>query len=587
MRYKNNKIMNFKKYLILFTFLILFNIFFVILNDSEVLGMEFLTLRAGVYENAPKIFIDDKSNVSGFWPDILEYVALQEGWQIEWVGGTWTQCLERLKNKEIDLMPDVSFTETRNKDYSFSQEIILVSWTRIYARKRAHIETILDLEGKRIGVLSGSVNFLGPEGIKEVSERFNIHCTFVEMNDYIEIFKALEKGEVDAGVTNKDFGNTYEKDFDIERTPIIFGPSHIQFALPKDSSLTPYLTEKIDFHIKELKENKDSIYYQLLEKWLTVKVAEKEVIPEWLNWILIGIGGISFLLFGGNILLRSQVNSKTKELRKEIIEHKIAENALREAHEQLEEKVDQRTKELQDANLKLQELDRLKSMFIASMSHELRTPLNSIIGFTGIILQGMSGEINQEQRKQLSLVKNSANHLLDLINDVIDISKIEADKVELYIQKFDLSLLAQEIKESFAVALEKKGLALLIKKPSTLLIESDERRIKQILVNFISNALKFTYKGEIEIKVVKKDKIVEVSVRDTGIGIKKEDVDKLFNAFSRIPNPGRIEEGTGLGLYLSQKIARLLGGNITAESEFEKGSIFTLTLPLKYKEAIR
>ncbi|MDD5016303.1 MAG: ATP-binding protein, partial [Atribacterota bacterium] len=417
--------------------------------------------------------------------------------------------------------------------------------------------------------------------------KFDIDCTFVEMNDYTEVFEALEKGEIDAGVTNKDFGNTYEKDFDIERTPIIFEPSQIQFAFPKDASLTPYLLKRIDYNIKELKENKDSIYYQSLEKWLTVKVGEKEVIPEWLNWLLIVIGGIALLLFGGNSLLRSQVKSKTKELRKEITEHKIAKDALQEAHEQLEEKVAERTKELENANLQLQKLDQLKSMFIASMSHELRTPLNSIIGFTGIILQGMSGEINEEQGKQLSLVKNSANHLLALINDVIDISKIEADKVELYIQKFDLSLLAQEIKESFAVALEKKGLALLLEKPPTLLIESDERRTKQILVNFISNALKFTYKGEIEIKIVKKDKIVEASVRDTGIGIKKEDADKLFNAFSRIPNPGRIEEGTGLGLYLSQKIARLLGGDITAESEFGKGSVFTLILPLKYKETIR
>jgi len=274
----------------------------------------------------------------------------------------------------------------------------------------------------------------------------------------------------------------------------------------------------------------------------------------------------------------------TLKLEKEIVERKQIQEELRKTHDELEVKVEERTKELQSANLKLQELDHLKSMFIASMSHELRTPLNSIIGFTGIILQGMSGEVSEEQRKQLSLVKNSANHLLDLINDVIDISKIEADRVELYIQEFDLSLLVQEIKDTFTIALEKKGLVLLLEKPPMLLMESDERRTKQILVNFISNAIKFTYKGEIKITIVKNDKTVEISVRDSGIGIKKEDLDKLFNAFSRIPNPGKIEEGTGLGLYLSNKIAGLLGGDITAEIEFGKGSVFTLTLPLEYKE---
>jgi len=268
-----------------------------------------------------------------------------------------------------------------------------------------------------------------------------------------------------------------------------------------------------------------------------------------------------------------------------ITRRRQAEKALQEAHDQLEDRVVQRTKELEKANLKLQELDRLKSMFIASMSHELRTPLNSIIGFTGIILQGMSGEINQEQRKQLSLVKNSANHLLDLINDIIDISKIEADKIELYIQEFDLSLLAQGIKESFAVAAKEKGLKLFLQTPPTLLMKSDERRTKQILVNFISNALKFTDQGEIEVKIVKKDETAVISVRDVGIGMEKEDMGKLFQSFSRIATSGRLTEGTGLGLYLSKKIAHLLGGDITAESEFGKGSVFTLTLPLKYKEA--
>jgi len=238
---------------------------------------------------------------------------------------------------------------------------------------------------------------------------------------------------------------------------------------------------------------------------------------------------------------------------------------------------------LQESEEKFRELDQLKSMFIASMSHELRTPLNSIIGFTGIMLQEMSGEINEEQRKQLGLVKNSANHLLALINDIIDISKIEAGKVEITIEEFDLSVLAQEIKDSFAVAVDKKGFELSLETPPTLIIKSDERRTKQILVNFISNAVKFTDRGEIEIKIVKKDETVQMSVRDTGIGIRKEDIDKLFKTFSRITTKGRIKEGTGLGLYLSKKIANLLGGDIKAESEFGKGSVFTLTLPIKRK----
>jgi signal transduction histidine kinase len=248
---------------------------------------------------------------------------------------------------------------------------------------------------------------------------------------------------------------------------------------------------------------------------------------------------------------------------------------------ELEQRVAERTKELAQANLQLKELDRLKSMFIASMSHELRTPLNSIIGFTGIMLQGMAGEITGEQRKQLTMVKNSAHHLLALINDIIDVSKIEAGKVELAIEEFDLSALAQEVRDSFTVAAEEKGLKLSLDMPERLIIESDKRRVKQVLMNLVGNAVKFTDRGEIEIEVAKREGRAEVSVRDTGIGIREEDMGKLFKPFSQIPVEGAPREGTGLGLYLSRRIANLLGGETEAESEFGKGSKFTFTVPIK------
>jgi signal transduction histidine kinase len=215
------------------------------------------------------------------------------------------------------------------------------------------------------------------------------------------------------------------------------------------------------------------------------------------------------------------------------------------------------------------------------MSHELRTPLNSIIGFTGIILQGIPGEINEEQRKQLTMVKNSANHLLELINDIIDLSKIEAGKVELLIKEFNLSDLIRELEEYFRISMSEKDLKLSLEVPDRLIVKSDERRTKQVLFNFVSNAVKFTDRGEIAIKAIKRDGNVEISVRDTGIGIKKDHMERLFKAFSRIRNEDEpFREGTGLGLYLSKKITDLLNGGIRAESEVGNGSIFTLSLPL-------
>ncbi|BBI99093.1 hypothetical protein FGKAn22_07860 [Ferrigenium kumadai] len=252
---------------------------------------------------------------------------------------------------------------------------------------------------------------------------------------------------------------------------------------------------------------------------------------------------------------------------------------LKSINDHLEEK----TLELEQANAKLQELDKLKSMFIASMSHELRTPLNSIIGFTGIILQGMAGEINEEQSKQLTLVKESAGHLLQLINDVIDVSKIEADKAAIVIAEFDLAELAREVADSFAVAVRKKGIELSVEVPERLPIASDQRRVRQILVNLLGNAVKFTDSGRIALRLNAGPEGVEVTVQDTGIGIGSEDIPKLFAAFSQIVIEGRPKEGSGLGLYLSQKMAHLLGGRITAQSEPGKGSVFTLSLPAHFR----
>ena len=267
----------------------------------------------------------------------------------------------------------------------------------------------------------------------------------------------------------------------------------------------------------------------------------------------------------------------------DITERKQAEQRLLEAHRDLERKVAERTSDLSEANLHLQELDRLKSLFIASMSHELRTPLNSIIGFTGIMAKGMAGEINVEQKKQLGMVQDSARHLLALINDVIDISKIEADKIEAGISTFNLADVIRDVSITFGPTAQDRGLVLTMEIPGLITVTSDERRIKQIIINLVSNAIKFTDTGSVDVTVAQKGPVVEVSVRDTGIGIEKEDLEQLFRPFGRIAVQGRLTEGTGLGLYLSKKLARFLGGDITAESEPHAGSVFVFSFPLIYK----
>ncbi len=235
-------------------------------------------------------------------------------------------------------------------------------------------------------------------------------------------------------------------------------------------------------------------------------------------------------------------------------------------------------------NLKLKELDHLKSMFIASTSHELRTPLTSIIGFTRIMLKGWVGEINEEQETQLKIILKSANLLHKLIDDLIDVNKIEADKLDIQKDRYNLVEEILILKERFNIAVEKKELEFLIDTPESLIIFNDKRRINQILENIIGNAIKFTDEGYISIKIQKLNGMVEISVKDTGPGIREKDQKKLFKPFSRIIEPGKFKEGTGLGLHLSKKLANQLGGDLFIESEFGKGSTFTLSLKLKEEE---
>ncbi len=264
-----------------------------------------------------------------------------------------------------------------------------------------------------------------------------------------------------------------------------------------------------------------------------------------------------------------------------LLERKRATEEVEKYQDHLEEIVEERTKALIDANQKLLALDRLKSLFIASMSHELRTPLNSIIGFTGILLQGMAGPLNDEQLKQLGMVSKSSKHLLELINDVIDVSKIEAGKIDLAIGTFDLSKLLTEICSVFVVTAAERGIKLVLIDPGQTTLASDERRVRQIVMNLVSNAIKYSNHGTVKIALSKQASQVKITVSDDGMGIREQDMPRLFSQFGRIIVEGEeLREGTGLGLYLSQKLAGVLGGAITAVSQFGQGSEFVLALPL-------
>jgi signal transduction histidine kinase len=240
-------------------------------------------------------------------------------------------------------------------------------------------------------------------------------------------------------------------------------------------------------------------------------------------------------------------------------------------------------REIADKSAQLEAASRHKSEFLANMSHELRTPLNAIIGFSEVLTERMFGELNEKQDEYLKDIHASGQHLLSLINDILDLSKIEAGRMELERSAFDLPNAIENALILVRERASRRGISL----GSTIderlgALDGDERKVKQVLLNLLSNALKFTPEGgRIDVGARLDNHVAEVSVADTGIGIAPADQDAVFEEFRQVGTADKKAEGTGLGLALSRKFIELHGGKIWVESQLGAGSTFTFTLPLR------
>ncbi len=666
-------------------------------------------LRVGIYNNAPKVYTDTSGHPAGIFVDIITTIAREEGWSLRFVRGSWAEGLERLERGEIDLMPDVAFTPERATKYAFHKTPVLSAWDQVYAHRNSGIHSLLDINGKRIAVLEGSVQ---QETFRQLAKAYGQHITLVPVTDYQAAFTMVSRRQADAVVANNYYGSLHSRAAGLEPTAILLHPCALFYAAPKDADR--HILSAIDAHLKAMQNDPHSAYYRSLKRWTDDEVRFR--VPPWLPVTAILVGTVLLISLVGSLMLKRQVNARTRALAdqneqmaqinqalqhserkyRELLEHansiilrwdcrgcvtflneygqqffgfteedvvgqsvvgtvfparestgqeihalveqvrrnpnsferfncevmrrngesawiawtnkvyfddqgqidgvlsigtditerRQAEEALRRLNIELEQKVMERTMDLEAAKERAESADRLKSAFLAAMSHELRTPLNSIIGFTGIVLQQLPGPLNPEQSKQLGMVMGSARHLLDLINDVLDLSKIEAGQLDLECQPFDVHASVRKVMQLVSPLAAQKRLALHEDvSPDVGELIGDRRRFEQILINLLNNAVKFTETGSIRLSCSISDAHLVTRVTDTGMGIKSEDLDKLFHPFQQVDTGlTRNHEGSGLGLSICRKLATMMGGTIWVDSEWGKGSTFTVSLPLDHSQ---
>ncbi|MCP3941757.1 MAG: transporter substrate-binding domain-containing protein [Desulfobacteraceae bacterium] len=320
------------------TFFNLGIIFILLLTSGE--SADARPVKVGVYDNAPIVFQDKNKKFSELSVEILEYIAAKEDWDLEFVFGSWEECIKRLDNGEIDVQVYIAYSKKRALKYDYTRETLLSNWGTVYTWPGSGLETILDLEGKRVAMMQKSIH---PPAFKKLINTFGIQIEQIDIGSHPEGFKLVHDKKADAVVVNRIFGLTNAKQFNIEQTHIIFNPIEIRYAMPKGKNAD--LIVAIDQHLKELKSDKHSLFYRAYDSAFGIRHSIFKL-PKWIYLITIIAFVTILLLFFLNRTSNHIVKTRTRELQKKITELKLAERDLYHVHSNLERRVEERTTEL-------------------------------------------------------------------------------------------------------------------------------------------------------------------------------------------------------------------------------------------------
>ncbi len=528
-----------------------FYLLLIILSISSCFGEKpAIQLNVGVYDNYPKIFIDDNGNPGGIFIDVLKVIAKEEGYKINYVEGDWHQLYKMLLDGEIDILPDMAFSNERDSLFSLTRLPLLTSWLEIFTTKSNFIHSLKDLDKKKVGVLRGGIQEAYSQ--QKIMRDFDIHFELHLYDSYTESVIGLKNNEVDYLIAGRFFYYSDLIEEDIIPTGLILRPAELYYAFTKNKHSE--IIAAFDRNISTIKNDPKSAYYKSLHKYL-----EREAIkgiPEYIKYVIyiLLIVLVAFMMF--ILLLNYRVRVKTEEI-------KI------------------KNEELIKSKEKAEDSDYLKTVFLQNMSHEIRTPLNVILGYLDLL---RDKSIDEEKKTQyIEIINQGGKRLSDTINNIIEISKIESNQLDLHITDIDIEEMMIYHLTFFMNQAEKKGISIKLAdyvKGEGAKIRTDKSFIEGILTNLIDNAIKFTKAGFVEFgNYIKGDDII-FYVKDTGIGIPSYKHHSVFESFIQADNEMISQyEGSGLGLSITKAYIEALNGKIWLESETLKGSIFYFSIP--------
>jgi signal transduction histidine kinase len=515
-----------------------------------------MELKVGVYPNEPLISQNQNGTAIGLYAEILESIALKEGWKLEYIPGTLEQNYQRLDNGSIDILPAVPYNPETGQHYILTSEAPYTDWGIVYTYKGSGISSMNDLNGKWVA----HVDDIFYENFNASPGNENTSYVFIEAESYLQIFELVERREVDAGIIARSSGELYEEQFNLENIPFVISPTDMVFAVSENTD--PVVTQIIDQDIRQVVLEDGNIHYlpetaddddEDLTTWES---------PSWLKFS-VGLGGGLLLIFVIlSLTLKNRVeektyelNAKNRELEIEIRERKIA-----------EEKLKQYSLDLKNSN-------ELKDLFTDILRHDLINPATVIKGYVEFLI-----EVEDEPGKKeaMEAIERNNKKLIDLIENAANLAKLETMD-DMTFENLDLREILEEVIDHLMPKLEEKEMTITFK-PSGSYPADVNTTIEDVFSNLVSNAIKYSSSGtNIDIHVNDVDDTWEIMISDEGEGIPDEEKPFVFDRFKRAHKVNI--KGTGLGLAIVKRIVDLHEGSVEVLDRTDmRGTTFKVTL---------